>query len=88
MPAYYYLDDMTHPIVQLFGQRVRAKRQELQMSQGMLFERTGISASYISHLERGKGNPSLDVMIQICEVLGCPVWEMLAPAKEADDTKS
>jgi len=48
------------------------------MSQAMLHEQTGVTASYISFIENGKANPTLDVMAQLADAIACPVSEMLA----------
>ena len=33
--------------------------------------------TYISLLERGKRNPSLDTMLKIAEALDCRAWELV-----------
>ena len=53
MAIYLRLDDMAHPLSKLFGKRLRARRQALKMSQAMLHEQTGVTASYISFIENG-----------------------------------
>lgn len=78
MPSYNYIVDRGLRHAKLFGERLRARREELGWSQGQLFEKTGVTASYISHVERGLGNPSLDIMVQLCEALGVQIGEMLA----------
>lgn len=77
MARYLYLD-MTHPMGKLFGERLRQRRQALSISQGELGERTGVAVSHISNIERGKGNPTLDIMVRLCDVVGCPISTMLA----------
>ena len=78
MPSYKYIVDRGLPHAKLFGERLRARREELGWSQGQLFEKTGVTASYISHVERGLGNPSLDIMVQLCDALGVQIADMLA----------
>lgn len=78
MPTYSYIVDRGLKHAKIFGERLRARREELGWSQGQLFERTGVSASYISHVERGLGNPSLDIMVQLCDALGVQIVDMLA----------
>lgn len=81
MPSYKYIVDRGLPHAKLFGERLRARREELGWSQGQLFEKTGVTASYISHVERGLGNPSLDIMVQLCDALGVEIADMLANRK-------
>lgn len=84
MPSYQYILDRGLPHAKLFGERLRARRVELGLSQGQLYEKTGITASYISHVERGLGNPSLDIMVQLCDALDVDLAPMLAcPKPEA-----
>jgi transcriptional regulator with XRE-family HTH domain len=54
-----------------FGRRVRAVREGLQppVSQERLAERAGLHRTYISHLELGKGSPTLDVIVRVAEAL-------------------
>ncbi|KAJ8135434.1 hypothetical protein OY671_011353 [Metschnikowia pulcherrima] len=42
----------------------------------MSHEQTGVTASYISFIENGKVNPTLDVMAQLADAIGCPVSEI------------
>ena len=77
MVNYLHLEDATSDLAQLFGQRLRERRQALKLTQGMLFEKTGIAASYISIIERGRANPSLDVIAALSEAVECSVSDML-----------
>ena len=86
MPKYLDLEDMGSPMAKLFGVRLRRQRLKLGLSQGDLFEATRVTASYISYVERGKGNPSLDVMIQLADAVGLQIHEMLAPPTEEDES--
>lgn len=42
-------------------------------------DRTGISAAYISSVERGSANPSLYIVVQLCVALECSIADMLRP---------
>lgn len=56
------------------GQRIRQARQTRNVTAAQLAERIGVSANYISELERGvKKNPSMNVISGMAEVLGVPV---------------
>lgn len=43
-----------------FGERIRALRKQLDISQEELGFRTGLDRTYISGIERGERNPSLN----------------------------
>jgi transcriptional regulator with XRE-family HTH domain len=45
-----------------FGQRVAALRRATGLSQEDFAERCGFARSYMSRIERGKANPSLDAI--------------------------
>lgn len=56
----------------VFGPRVRARRRELGLSLDELAARTGLSASFLSMVERDINNPSLDSLYRIAEALEAP----------------
>ncbi len=53
------------PILRAFGARVRARRQELGLSQEKLAELAGLHRTYIGSVERGERNVSL---LNICQL--------------------
>ncbi|BAL98106.1 MULTISPECIES: helix-turn-helix domain-containing protein [Caldilinea] len=55
-----------------FGSRIRARRKELGLSLEDLAQRTGLTASFLSLVERGMSNPSLESLRHIAEALGVP----------------
>jgi transcriptional regulator with XRE-family HTH domain len=59
------------------GDRVRDRRKELRLSQGDLAERTGMTASFISQVERGVTSPSIDSLYKISKALNVPVFQFL-----------
>lgn len=52
-----------------FGRRVRARRQQLGLSQEKLAERTVLHWTYIGQVERGQRNVSLHNILRIAEAL-------------------
>lgn len=52
-----------------FGIVVRGVREQRQLSQEELADLAGLHRTYISLLERGQRNPSLDVMSRIAAAL-------------------
>ncbi len=53
---------MRTPLRKRFGLRVTALRRKLKLSQEALADRCGFARSYMSRIERGKANPSLDAI--------------------------
>jgi transcriptional regulator with XRE-family HTH domain len=58
----------------LFGQRVRKRRKELGLSLQQLAGRTGLTASFLSLVERGQNNPSLQSLHSLSEALGVSLF--------------
>ncbi len=59
------------------------------MSQEQLAERTGISHKYLSSIERGKENPTLDTFIRLAGALNVETSEIFGyeQEKSADDLR-
>jgi DNA-binding XRE family transcriptional regulator len=72
-----YLDDCLSPTVRLFGKRMKQRRRELRLTQAQIFERTGIAATYLSMIENGRANPSLDTVEKLARAVGLEAWEIL-----------
>lgn len=54
----------------LFGERLSLVRKQLKVSQDELAKRIGKHAPLIGRYERGEVKPSIDVAVQIAQVLG------------------
>lgn len=61
----------------LLGERIRARRKELGLSQGDLADRTGMTASFISQVERDVTSPSIDSLYKISHALDVPIFHFL-----------
>jgi len=59
------------------GSSIRARRAGLGLSLEALAGRSGISRAMLSAVERGAKNPTIKVVCQIAEALGCTVSELL-----------
>ena len=57
-------------LVNQIGESIKNRRKELGITQPHLAELAGISVNTLYKLERGNGNPSLNVLNKIIEVLG------------------
>lgn len=52
------------------GERIKARRRELRVTQPHLAELAGVSVNTVCKVERGQGNPTLGVLLRIAEILG------------------
>lgn len=60
-------------LAEYIGKTIRNRRKELGITQPHLAELAKVSTNTLYKLERGQGNPSLDVLTKIAEVLGMEV---------------
>jgi transcriptional regulator with XRE-family HTH domain len=59
-----------------FGQRITALRKAAGLSQEAFADRVGFARSYMSRIERGRANPSLDAIETLATGLKVPVHEL------------
>lgn len=64
-----------------FGPAVRKHRELLRISQDDLADRSGLDRTYISGVERGVRNPTLQVMQRLAEALGADLDVIFATAR-------
>jgi transcriptional regulator with XRE-family HTH domain len=55
------------------GQRLRARRVELGRTLAEVAEQSGLSLPYVSNLERGRGNPTLEALGALARALDIPL---------------
>ncbi len=60
-------------INQRFGKAIRRRRRELDFSQEELAERAELHRTYISDIERGERNPSLENIGKLAKALNIPI---------------
>lgn len=65
------------PRQRLFGDRLRARRQELGLSQEALAHRASINRTYIASLENGDRNPSLNTIARLAAALDVDAAELV-----------
>ena len=53
-----------------FGQMVRDRRRQLELTQEELAQRIRTSTPYIGHIESGKRHPSDEILTRMADVLG------------------
>jgi transcriptional regulator with XRE-family HTH domain len=63
-------------IKQEFGKRLAQMRKERKISQEQLAELSGLNRPYISGIEQGKRNVSLEVIVSLAKALGIQTKEL------------
>ncbi|MGD0229834.1 MAG: helix-turn-helix transcriptional regulator [Syntrophorhabdales bacterium] len=63
-------------VKELIGKRIKEARQAKGLSQEALSEKIGMSAKYLSSVERGKENPTLDTLIKLADALEVEASEL------------
>ncbi|MHB8174164.1 MAG: helix-turn-helix domain-containing protein [Nitrospirota bacterium] len=61
---------------QLFGSRIKHLREGKDLTQEYLAEKMDISTNYLSSIERGKENPTFDMLVKLSAALEVEMWEM------------
>lgn len=65
------------PLPRAFGDQVRRLREQAGISQEDLAHEIGMSRRYMSGVERGEANPTLDQILRIAVGLGVDVAELM-----------
>lgn len=77
---------MKIPLRKRFGQRVKELRQATGLSQEAFADRCGFARSYMSRVERGGANPSLDAVEVLADALGVEVFRLFTADRMPDAT--
>ncbi len=59
-----------------FGQAIRKRRIEMELSQEILAERVGCHRNYMGRIERGEQNITLDMMVRVANAFECSIMEL------------
>ena len=70
----------------LIGSRLRQLRDQKQLSQGDIEERTGLLRCYVSRVENGHTVPSLETLERFAGVLDVPLYQLFFTGDEAPPT--
>ena len=57
-------------LVKTLGKTIKNRRKELRMTQPHLAELANVSTNTLYKVEQGQGNPTLEVLNRLAEVLG------------------
>jgi transcriptional regulator with XRE-family HTH domain len=66
----------------IIGERLRMLRDEKNMSQGTIEERTGLLRSYISRVENGYTVPAVETLEKFARALGVPMYQLFYEGDE------
>lgn len=67
------------PISVALGKRIKQRRHEVEKSQETLAFEAHVDRTYISAIERGIANPSIETLANICHALNVTLSELFAP---------
>ncbi len=70
------------------GQKLKIRRAELKLSLRALADQTGLSAVFLSQIERGVSNPSLNSLQKIATSLRVPLHYFLTSTPESTFNRS
>ncbi|MBC6432570.1 helix-turn-helix transcriptional regulator [Nostoc sp. HG1] len=65
-------------INQRFGKAIRRRRREMDLSQEDLAERAQLHRTYVSSIERGRRNPSLENIEKLAKALDISISALFA----------
>lgn len=77
MPKEPALQGKSLEVARTFGVRLRDRRRSIGLTLDQLNKLTGVTAVYISLIERGEANPTLDVIETLSKAVGSAGWELL-----------
>lgn len=63
-------------IKELIGRRIQELRKRSGLSQEKVAEKADINPHYLSRIECGKENPTLDMLIKLSTALEVEMWEI------------
>ena len=70
------------------GEFISSQRKMKNLTQATLAEKLGITDRAVSKWERGKGLPDASLMVDLCEILGITVNELLCGEKISVENKN
>jgi transcriptional regulator with XRE-family HTH domain len=63
---------------------VKRRRTQLGITQEDFSEKSGLHRTYISGIERGERNPTIDIVFSIARALGCTPREIMPSIGDTD----
>lgn len=75
-------------IKRLIGGRIKEIRAKTGMTQEELAEKCDINSKYLSNIERGKENPTLNTIIKLSQSLGVEPYDLFTCLDSQDPAKA
>lgn len=72
-------------LYQMLGNKIKSRREELEMNQSELGEKVEIGRASISNIEKGRQKPPLSVIYKICHELNLDVHSILPTYVEIEN---
>lgn len=69
-------------MVMIIGERLRALREEKNLSQGDIEKRTGLLRCYISRVENGHTVPAIETLEKMARALEVPLYQLFYDGEE------
>jgi transcriptional regulator with XRE-family HTH domain len=69
-------------IARRLGRTIRGHRELAGLSQEELAERSSLHRTYVSLVERGRRNITVEALSRIGAAVGVPAWRLLAEAED------
>ena len=72
----------------ILSERIRSIREQKNMTQGDIEDRTGLKRSYVSRLEHGRTIPSLATLEKFAQALEVPLYQFFYDGEEPPNAAS
>ena len=69
------------------GEKIRKVRQNRRITQEVLAEKINVTPTHVSRIERGTSSPSLQTLVDICNVLGITIDDLMQDSLPAAKSK-
>ena len=76
--------DIKHAV----GKRIKIVRQRNGLTQDQLAEQVGLSPKYISGIERGVENPTMDTLLRVANVLRVEPYDLFLLGESEESEKA
>ncbi len=70
------------------GKRIKIVRQRSGLTQDQFAEQVGLSPKYISGIERGVENPTMDILIRLAKMLGVEPYDLFLFGESEESEKA
>jgi transcriptional regulator with XRE-family HTH domain len=74
-------------IKRALGKRIKIVRQRNGLTQDQLAEQVGLSPKYISGIERGVENPTMDILLRVATMLGVEPYDLFLFGESEESEK-